>query len=165
MIRPQNLQNWTAADNFFWHFIFPKNWFLKFCKKSCHFLNWANLLLKKLSKGTSKCDEITIFSYVILLGKIGVVVITTTQLHSTKLELRFCACSNPAHSVLDICNGENLWQLSQLDIRLNTSHQSTIAQKRFIIRFFKTKFFMTWELPYFQLELTCTTDGCDNASK
>ena len=62
MIRPQNLQNWTAADNFFWHFIFPKNWFLKFGKKSCHFLNWANLLLKKLSKGTSKCDEITIFS-------------------------------------------------------------------------------------------------------
>ena len=38
----------------------------------------------------------------------GVVVITTAQLHSTKSELRFCAGSNPARGVSEICDGENL---------------------------------------------------------
>ena len=38
----------------------------------------------------------------------GVVVITTTQLHSTKPELRFCAGSNPAHGVSEIRDGEDL---------------------------------------------------------
>ena len=38
----------------------------------------------------------------------GVVVITTAQLHSTKPELRFCAGSNPARSVSEIRDGENL---------------------------------------------------------
>ena len=38
----------------------------------------------------------------------GVVVITTAQLHSTKPEFRFCAGSNPASGVSEICNGEDL---------------------------------------------------------
>ena len=38
----------------------------------------------------------------------GVVVITTAQLHSTKPELRFCIGPNPACSVLEICDGEDL---------------------------------------------------------
>ena len=38
----------------------------------------------------------------------GVVVITAAQLHSTKFALRFCAGSNPAHSVLEIFDVENL---------------------------------------------------------
>ena len=38
----------------------------------------------------------------------GVVVITTAQLHSTKPELRFCAGSNTASSVLEIRDGEDL---------------------------------------------------------
>ena len=38
----------------------------------------------------------------------GAVVITTAQLHSTKSELRFCAGSNPARCVSDICDGEKL---------------------------------------------------------
>ena len=38
----------------------------------------------------------------------GVVVITTAQFHSTKLELRFCKSSNPACGVLEIHNGEGL---------------------------------------------------------
>ena len=37
-----------------------------------------------------------------------VVVISTGQLHSTKSELRFCTGSNPACSVSEICDGENL---------------------------------------------------------
>ena len=37
------------------------------------------------------------------------VVITTAQLHSTKLELRFWAGSNPARTVSEICSGEDLW--------------------------------------------------------
>ena len=38
----------------------------------------------------------------------GVVVMTTTQLHSTKPELRFCADSNPARGVSEIRDGEDL---------------------------------------------------------
>ena len=38
----------------------------------------------------------------------GVVVITTAQLHSTKLELRFHTGSNPACSVSEIHIGEDL---------------------------------------------------------
>ena len=47
----------------------------------------------------------------------GVVVITAAQLHSTKSELRFCAGSNPACGVSEICDGENFWQWSRLEIR------------------------------------------------
>ena len=43
-----------------------------------------------------------------LLWRRGVVVITTAQLHSTKPELRFCTGSNPACSVLEIRDGEDL---------------------------------------------------------
>ena len=39
----------------------------------------------------------------------GVVVITTAQ-HSPKLEFRFCAGSNPARDVSEICDGKDLWQ-------------------------------------------------------
>ena len=63
----------------------------------------------------------------------GVVVITTTQLHSTKPELGFCAGSNPARGVSEIHDGEDLWQWSRLEIRLNAFRRSTIPQKQFII--------------------------------
>ena len=48
----------------------------------------------------------------------SVVVITTAQLHSTKPELRFCAGSNSARCVSDICDDEDLWQWSRVEIRL-----------------------------------------------
>ena len=35
------------------------------------------------------------------------VVITTAQLHSLNAELRFCAGSNPARGVSEICYGED----------------------------------------------------------
>ena len=38
----------------------------------------------------------------------GVVIITTAQLHSTKLVLGFCTGSNPAHGVLEIRDGKKL---------------------------------------------------------
>ena len=59
----------------------------------------------------------------------GVVVITTAQLPLTNPELKFCRCSNPAHNVSEICDGENLLEWSQLEVRLNTFRQSTIPQK------------------------------------
>ena len=46
-------------------------------------------------------------------------VITTAQPHSTKPEHRFCAGSNPAGSVSEILDGEDLCQWSRLQIRLN----------------------------------------------
>ena len=45
-------------------------------------------------------------------------VITTAKLHLTKPEVRFCTGSNPAHRMLEICDGEDLWQWSRLEIRL-----------------------------------------------
>ena len=59
--------------------------------------------------------------------------ITTAQLHSTKPELRFCAGSNPTRSVSENHDGEDLWQWSRLEIRLNAFRRSTIPQKQFII--------------------------------
>ena len=46
---------------------------------------------------------------------------------------RFCARSNAVCGVLEIRNGEDFWQCSQLEIRLNVFHRSTIPQKQFII--------------------------------
>ena len=63
----------------------------------------------------------------------GIVVTTTAQLHSTKPGLRFCPVSNPACSVLEIRDSEDLLQWSRLEIRLNTFRRSTIPQKQFII--------------------------------
>ena len=63
----------------------------------------------------------------------GVMVITTAQLHSTKPKLRLCAGSNPARGVSEIRDGEDLWQWSRLEIRLNVFRRSTIPQKQFII--------------------------------
>ena len=59
--------------------------------------------------------------------------ITTAQLHSTKPEIRFCSGSKPHRGVLEIRDGEDLWQWSQLKIRLNIFCRSTIPQKQFII--------------------------------
>ena len=55
-----------------------------------------------------------------------VVVIATAQLHSSKPEFRFSARLNPAHGVLEIRDGEDLWQWSRLEIRLNTFRRSTV---------------------------------------
>ena len=45
--------------------------------------------------------------------------VITTQLSSPKFELRFCAGSHPARVVSEIRKGEDLWQWSQLEIRLD----------------------------------------------
>ena len=71
--------------------------------------------------------------YKTLWRRRGVVVITTAQLPLTNPELKFCRCSNPAHDVSEICDGENLLEWSQLEVRLNTFRQSTIPQKQVII--------------------------------
>ena len=62
-----------------------------------------------------------------------VVVITTAQPHSTKAELRFCADSNPARSVLEIRDDERIYDESQFEIRLNAFRRTTTPQKQFII--------------------------------
>ena len=59
----------------------------------------------------------------------SVVIITTAKLHLTKPELRFCAGSYLTCSITEICNGENLSQFSQLEIRLKAFRRSTISQK------------------------------------
>ena len=59
----------------------------------------------------------------------GVVVITTAQLDSTKPELNLYAGSNPVRGVSEIRDGEDLWQWSRLEIRLNAFRRPTIPQK------------------------------------
>ena len=46
-----------------------------------------------------------------------VVVATKAQFHSTKSVLKFYTSSNPARGVSEICDGENPWQWSRLEIR------------------------------------------------
>ena len=58
------------------------------------------------------------------------VLITTAQLCLSNPELRFCAGSNSAHGVSEICDSENLWQWSRLKIRLNVFCWSNILQKQ-----------------------------------
>ena len=70
---------------------------------------------------------------VVIITHRGVVVITTGKIPSTKSELMFCAASNPARGVSEICDVENLWQWSQLEIKLNAFRRSTIPKKQFII--------------------------------
>ena len=58
----------------------------------------------------------------------GVAVITIAQLHPKNPEFRFCAGSDPAYSVLEIRDSEDLWEWSYLETRLNTFHGSNIPQ-------------------------------------
>ena len=62
-----------------------------------------------------------------------VVVITNAQFHSNKLQFRFCAGSNPALTVSETRDGEDLWQWSGLEIRPNAFRRLTLPQKQFII--------------------------------
>ena len=59
-----------------------------------------------------------------------------TNNHLAKLKLRYCAGSNPARGVSEIRNGEDLWQCSRLEIRLQVFCQPTQPQKQFIIIIF-----------------------------
>ena len=90
----------------------------------------------------------------------GVVVITTAKLHSTKPELRFWAVSNPAHGSSEICDGEDLWQLSWLEIRLIAFRQSTIPRKQFIIMLKSpSKTHLTIMFLLFDLVISMKTDS------
>ena len=102
-----------------------KSYVFRFYAETC-------FLLKEMVVGLA-APAPTFFSTVLSyhLWRRGVVVITTTQLHLTKLELRLCTGSNPARGV--IRDGEGLWQWSRLGIRLNAFLRSTIPQKQFII--------------------------------
>ena len=70
------------------------------------------------------------------MQSIVVVFIIIAQLHSKEFELRFCAVSNPARGVSEICDGENFWQWFRLEIRRkrlwSINHSSKTIQ--FIIK-------------------------------
>ena len=55
----------------------------------------------------------------------GVVVIITAQHHSAKLEPRLCVGLSPVCSVSKICDVENLWQWSGLEISPNAFRRSS----------------------------------------
>ena len=90
--------------------------------------------LELILKG--KLSSLLIFSKFISVYcgvRCGVVVVSTTQLHPTKPELKFCTGLNPTCGVSEICDGDNLWQWPLLKIRLIAFRRSTIPQKQFII--------------------------------
>ena len=51
---------------------------------------------------------VALLNHSFLLWCRDVAVIATAQFHSSKSELRFCAGSNPARSVSEICDGKDL---------------------------------------------------------
>ena len=67
------------------------------------------------------------------LWRRDIVIITTARLHATKSELRFYVGLHPARDVSEIRDGEDLWQWSRLEIRINAFRRSTIPQKPCII--------------------------------
>ena len=60
----------------------------------------------------------------------GVVVIIVIEIDSTNPKLIFCAGSNPAHGVSQICDGENLLQCFRPEIRLKAFCHLNIPQKK-----------------------------------
>ena len=82
----------------------PLNSLEKICSKS----NLSVIIYRfKVKLVKSRFDDIT-YLHVDSIFYIDVVVITTAQLHSTKLECRFCAGSNPAHGVSEVRDDEDL---------------------------------------------------------
>ena len=88
-------------------------------------IHWRLIFVKVI-----RCSTQRLWVGYVIYFKFTPAVITTTQLHSTKPELRFCVGSNPACGVSEIHDGEDLWQWSRLDIKLNAFRRSTIPQKQ-----------------------------------
>ena len=79
----------------------------------------------------------------------GVVVLTTSRFRSTKLEPSFCAGSNPARGVSEICNVEDLWQWSWLEKWLNAFISQPTNKKyekilTFVLTFISPVFAICW---------------------
>ena len=108
-----------------------------------HFL----FFLSPVINSYSRWKEILQFStYIVSLDAIPnhrrrrcVLVITTAQFYLTKPKVRFCASSNPARGVSEIRDGEDRWQRSRLEVRLNAFRQSITPQKQFIIDLLKLR--------------------------
>ena len=88
------------------------------------------------------CNFIDLFVYDRLLQDTGkhcniwrcvVVVYHYCATLFNKTWTQFCAGSSSARSMLEICEGENLWQWLHLETRLNAFHWLTITQTQFII--------------------------------
>ena len=116
---PNDSTSKTMQDVFYLKSTF-RSWDIQIFPMSHCFRAWSKKNLK-------------VYYVIISMWRRGVVVITTAQLHSTKPELRFCAGSNLPRGVSEIRDGEDLWQWSRLELRLNAFRRSTISQKQLII--------------------------------
>ena len=70
------------------------------------------MIISKWPEAKTNFDSGHFMSWSLLCNSLwrrGVVVTTTTQLHSTKSELGFCAGWNTAWGVSDFLDGQNLW--------------------------------------------------------
>ena len=57
------------------------------------------------------------------------VVVTTAKVHLANPELKFCILLVFTGGTLEAWDGNNLWKLSRVEIRLNTFYWSTISQE------------------------------------
>ena len=103
--------------------IFQEHHFIRTTMEGCFcFLKYRNCLVHV----SSKFSDII---FLVLLWLItSAVAITTAQPYSSKPEFKFYARSNPVRDVSEIHDGEDLWQMSRLEIRLNAFRWSTIPQ-------------------------------------
>ena len=92
-------------------------------------LNHCQLKVRKSFKSIVNCSKLEILFKSEKRYQTFSVFITTSQVHSTKPELRFLTGSNAAHGVSEIRSGEGLWHWSRLEIRLNVFCRSAIPQK------------------------------------
>ena len=120
---------------------------------------WICCFYSHLAEFQNVCLHLHVQSF--LLWHCGVMVITTAQLHSTILELRFCAGSNPA-CVMEIRDGEDLWQWSWLKIRLNVFHSQPYHNN--ISSFFSTYTIYTFSNRKFTISRTSLKKSLKNNS-
>ena len=93
---------------------------------------------KNENVGPCEMDGLEILSHVKMFADRlkwlrAVEVVTNAKHHSSKPELMFCARSNPARDVSEICDGEDPIEWSWLEIRLKVFLCSTTPQKQCII--------------------------------
>ena len=127
-----------------------RKWHKEYCKFSPKHLKvsrsgfwWDRLIHSRKSMSLKSTGELCVMimendpnlkrNWLVILWHHGIVVITTAEIHLTKPELRFCADSNRARGVSEVRHGEDLWQWSRVEIKINAFCRWTIPQKQFII--------------------------------
>ena len=81
-------------------------------------INLFHSMLPSWSSFATMCSFSLKWFYSSLITRVrSLWLIHNLSMPQKKSEIRFCACPNSARGVSEICNGENFWQWSRLEIR------------------------------------------------